>query len=131
MCRERPLALARRCAPADNTSGGSHPCVAATVEVLMKRLLASMAALALLAPSALAQVKTSDITIKSGDEEIKAFLAVPEGKGPFPAVVVIQEWWGLNDWIQDNAKRLAEKGYVALAPDLYRGKVTDDAKVAK
>ena len=96
----------------------------------MKRLLASMAALALLAPSALAQVKTSDITIKSGDEEIKAFLAVPEGKGPFPAVVVIQEWWGLNDWIQDNAKHFAAKGFVAIAPDLYRGKVTDDPKIA-
>ena len=96
----------------------------------MKRLIASMAALVLLAPSALAQVKTSDITIKSGDEEIKAFLAVPEGKGPFPAVVVIQEWWGLNDWIKDNAKHFAAKGFVAIAPDLYRGKVTDDPKIA-
>jgi carboxymethylenebutenolidase len=45
--------------------------------------------------------------------------------------LVIQEWWGLNDWIKDNAKRMAEKGYVALAPDLYRGKVTDDPRVAK
>jgi carboxymethylenebutenolidase len=86
--------------------------------------------LSLLAAPALGQVKTSDITFKSGDEEIKGFLAVPEGKGPFPAVVVIQEWWGLNDWIKDNAKRLAAKGYVALAPDLYRGKVTDNPKVA-
>lgn len=84
----------------------------------------------LMAASVHAQGKASDITFKSGDEEIKGFLAHPEGKGPFPAVVVIQEWWGLNDWIKDNAKRLASKGYVALAPDLYRGKVTDDMKVA-
>ena len=96
----------------------------------MKRLLASLGLLALLAPTALGQVKTSDITIKSGDEEIKAFLAVPEGKGPFPAVVVIQEWWGLNDWIKENAKHFASKGFVAIAPDLYRGKVTDDPKIA-
>jgi carboxymethylenebutenolidase len=44
--------------------------------------------------------------------------------------VVIQEWWGLNDWIKENAKHLAKQGYVALAPDLYRGKVTDDRNVA-
>jgi carboxymethylenebutenolidase len=77
-----------------------------------------------------AKVKTSDITFKSGEEEIKGFLAQPEGKGPYPAIVVIQEWWGLTDWIKDNAKRLAAQGYVTLAPDLYRGKVAEDPKVA-
>jgi len=82
------------------------------------------------AGAALADVKTMEITFKSGDEEVKGFLAQPDGKGPFPAVVVIQEWWGLNDWIKDNAKRLAGQGYIALAPDLYRGKVTTDMKVA-
>lgn len=86
--------------------------------------------LPVLASTAAAQVTTKDITIPSGDEKIKAFLAVPEGDGPFPAVVVIQEWWGLNDWMKEKAKRLAAKGYVALAPDLYRGKVTDNPKVA-
>lgn len=96
----------------------------------MKQLLACIGALLVLASPALGQVKTSMITIKSGDEDIKAFLATPEGKGPFPAIVVIQEWWGLNDWIKDNAKHFAAKGFVALAPDLYRGKVTDEMKVA-
>jgi len=86
--------------------------------------------LPLLAGSALAEVKTMDVKLKSGDEEIIGFLAIPDGKGPFPAVVVIQEWWGLNDWIKDNAKRLAGQGFVALAPDLYRGKVTDDPNMA-
>jgi carboxymethylenebutenolidase len=75
-------------------------------------------------------VKGTDITFKSGDEEIKGFLAEPEGKGPYPALVVIQEWWGLTDWIKDNAKRLAKQGYVTLAPDLYRGKVANDMRVA-
>jgi carboxymethylenebutenolidase len=85
--------------------------------------------LALAAAPAFA-AKSMEITLKSGDEEIKGFLAVPEGKGPFPGVVVIQEWWGLTDWIKDNAKRLADEGYVALAPDLYRGKVASDPSMA-
>jgi carboxymethylenebutenolidase len=80
--------------------------------------------------SARAEVKMKDITIKSGDEEIKAVLAEPEGQGPYPGIVVIQEWWGLNDWIKENAQRLANQGYVTVAPDLYHGKVTDDPKVA-
>jgi carboxymethylenebutenolidase len=96
----------------------------------LMRCLSAVVVLALLASPALAQVKASEIKIKSGDEQIVGYLAVPEGKGPFPAVVVIQEWWGLADWIKENTKRIAGKGYVALAPDLYRGKVTDDMKVA-
>src|SRR6266511_3629488 len=79
---------------------------------------------------AAADIATKDVTFKSGEDEVAGFLAVPEGKGPFPGVVVIQEWWGLNDWIKENAKRFAEKGYVAVAPDLYRGKVTEDPKMA-
>jgi carboxymethylenebutenolidase len=82
------------------------------------------------APAAFAEVKVSEVTLKAGDDEFKAFVAEPEGPGPFPAVIVIQEWWGLNDWIKGNAKHLAEKGYVAIAPDLYHGKLTDDPKVA-
>jgi carboxymethylenebutenolidase len=77
-----------------------------------------------------AEIKSADIMIKSGDEQIKAFLAEPVGEGPFPGIVVIQEWWGLNDWVKDQAKRLAEQGYVAIAPDLYRGKITADPKIA-
>jgi carboxymethylenebutenolidase len=86
---------------------------------------------ALARQAAAAEVKTQDITFKSGDEEIKGFLAVPEGAGPFPAVVVIQEWWGLTGWIKENAKHLAAQGYVALAPDLYRGKVADTMDAAR
>src|SRR5436305_1312232 len=77
-----------------------------------------------------AKVRGQEITFKSGDEEIKGFLAEPEGKGPFPAIVVIQEWWGLTDWIKQNAERLAGQGYVTLAPDLYRGKVAHDRGTA-
>lgn len=89
-------------------------------------------ALPLAAPAArAAEVKGKMVTFKSGEEEIKGFLAEPEGKGPFPAIVVIQEWWGLTDWIKDNAKRLAAQGYVCLAPDLYRGKVATKPATAR
>src|SRR6516162_2835015 len=101
----------------------------------MRRTLGVCTAIAMFALAAPAwaadlKVKTSDITFKSGDEEIKGFLAEPEGKGPFPAIVVIQAWWGLTDWIKDNAKRMAAQGYVTLAPDLYRGKVANEPRVA-
>lgn len=72
----------------------------------------------------------STVKYKSGEEEVSAFLALPGGKGPFPAIVVIHEWWGLNDWVKANARRFAEKGYVALAIDLYRGKVADNPDLA-
>ncbi len=87
--------------------------------------------LAVLAGPAVAGVKTMEIKLKSGDEEITAFVAMPDGKGQFPGLVVIQEFWGLTDWIKDNAKRMAENDYVAIAPDLYHGKVTDDPNVAR
>ena len=51
------------------------------------------------------------------------YLAVP-ASGAGPGVVVIQEWWGLNPQIKEVADRLAGDGFVALVPDLYRGKVT-------
>jgi len=53
----------------------------------------------------------------------KGFLAVPNRPGKHAGVIVIQEWWGLNDWIKQQTQRFADKGYVALAVDLYRGKV--------
>jgi carboxymethylenebutenolidase len=97
----------------------------------VKRILALLA-LALL-PAALdaADVTGKMIKIKSGEDEIGAYVAMPEGKGPFPGIVVIQEFWGLTDWIKENARRLAGQGYVALAPDLYRGKVAEDPMTAR
>ncbi len=63
------------------------------------------------------------VSYKSGDETVNAILYTPQGKGPFPALVVIHEWWGLNDWVKEQASKLADQGYVTLAIDLYRGKV--------
>jgi carboxymethylenebutenolidase len=63
------------------------------------------------------------VTYQSGSETVNAILYTPQGNGPFPALVVIHEWWGLNDWVKEEASKLADQGYVALAIDLYRGKV--------
>jgi len=89
----------------------------------------AFASLLLLAAAALPAGEET-ISFKSGGETATGFLATPAGKGPFPAVIVIQEWWGLNDWVKDQARALAREGYVALAPDLYRGNVTDKQEEA-
>jgi len=84
-----------------------------------------------LASAALAiPVKTETVTYASGGESVSAYLAVPDSAGPHPALVVIHEWWGLNDWVKEQAQKFAEQGYVALAPDLYRGKVANDPDMA-
>ncbi len=63
------------------------------------------------------------VSYKSGDETVQGVLYTPSGHGPFPALIVIHEWWGLNDWVKEQASKLSDQGYVTLAIDLYRGKV--------
>lgn len=71
------------------------------------------------------------VTFKRPDgQEIQGYLAEPAQAAGAPAVVVIQEWWGLNDQIRGVADRLAEAGYRALVPDLYRGQSTVEAEEA-
>ena len=66
----------------------------------------------------------------SGRDSVSAYFNLPPGDGPFPALIVIHEWWGLNDWIRYNADAFANKGYAALAIDLYRGKSTKNSDEA-
>jgi carboxymethylenebutenolidase len=76
--------------------------------------------------------KTETVSYKSGDETVRGYLALPEGEGKHPAIIVIHEWWGLNDWVREQAQKYAAQGYVALAVDLYRGKLAttpDDAHI--
>ena len=70
------------------------------------------------------------VSYKSGDETVHGVLFTPKGKGPFPALVVIHEYWGLVPWVKEQAAKLSDQGYVALAVDLYRGKATDSPEVA-
>jgi carboxymethylenebutenolidase len=62
------------------------------------------------------------VSYKSGDETVSGYLALPAGAGKHPAIVVVHEWWGLNDWVRAKTDRFSRDGYVALAVDLYRGK---------
>jgi carboxymethylenebutenolidase len=61
---------------------------------------------------------------------LQGFLSEPAQPVGAPAIVVIQEWWGINAQIRGVANRLASAGYVALVPDLYRGKCTVEAEEA-
>jgi carboxymethylenebutenolidase len=70
------------------------------------------------------------VSYQSGNETVQGVLFTPEGKGPFPALVVIHEWWGLVPWVKEQASKLADQGYVTLAVDLYRGKSASDPEVA-
>jgi carboxymethylenebutenolidase len=67
-----------------------------------------------------------EVNLDSGNLSTKAYLIEPDGGQKYPAMIVIHEWWGLNDHIREIASRFADEGYVAIAPDLYRGKVTRD-----
>lgn len=72
-----------------------------------------------------------DLALKVNGRATRGYLAAPDGTGPWPGVVVIQEWWGLNDNIRDTANRFASEGFMALAPDLYYGETAyepDDAR---
>jgi len=63
--------------------------------------------------------------------DTKGFLAKPIELGEFPAVVMIHEWWGLNDNIKEMAEKLASNGYIVLAVDLYNGKVGTTSEEAR
>ncbi|MGH9741201.1 MAG: dienelactone hydrolase family protein, partial [Candidatus Acidiferrum sp.] len=67
--------------------------------------------------------RTETVSYKSGNETVSGYLALPQGHGRHPGLVVIHEWWGLNDQIKEEARKFAAQGYVVLAVDLYRGKV--------
>lgn len=88
----------------------------------MRRILLSAVAVLVVATSLFA-AEPKTVEYKSGDESVSAVLYTPAGSGPFPALIVIHEWWGLNDWVKGQASKLSGEGYVTLAVDLYRGKV--------
>lgn len=72
------------------------------------------------------KIETRKVRFPSGADTVQAYLAAPAQKGTFPGIVVIHEWWGLNDWVKGQADALAKEGYVALAVDLYRGRVATE-----
>ncbi len=103
---------------AANQAATAEPTAAATMAATMSGTQA-------------ADIETSMITFKTATDNAPGYLARPKGAGPFPSVVVIQEWWGLDDHIKSVVNRFAGQGYAALAPDLYRGVVAKEPSDAQ
>ncbi len=74
---------------------------------------------------------TQKVIFQSGNETISGFLMLPNEALRYPAVIAIHEWWGLNDWIMEQATNLAASGYMVFAMDLYRGRATTDPTEAR
>lgn len=82
-------------------------------------------------PRAYAASAPEEVSYQSGSETVHGLLYKPaESAAKHPAIIVIHEWWGLNDWVKDQAADLAAHGYIALAVDLYRGQVATDTDTA-
>lgn len=78
-------------------------------------------------------MKTETINFETQNGATTAFVAQPEtseGNSAPAAVILIHEWWGINDHVRDLAGRYAKEGFLCLAPDLFRGKTASDADEA-
>ena len=76
-------------------------------------------------------IVTSTVSFKANGDTADGYLAYPDDGGSYPAVVVIQEWWGVDDHIKDVTERFARLGFAAIAPDLYHGQVTSEPDEAR
>ena len=75
-------------------------------------------------------MKNETLEFDTANGATTAYVAMPDDTTDAPAVLVIQEWWGLNDHIKDIANRYAGEGFIAIAPDLYRGRLAKDPEEA-
>ena len=93
----------------------------------MIRSLIAAGAVALAAGAAQAAVVTKTVEYEHDGTKLKGFLAYDDAsKEKRPGVLVVHEWWGLDEYAKNRCKQLAELGYVAFAPDMYGGgKVVD------
>jgi carboxymethylenebutenolidase len=74
-------------------------------------------------------MKSETLSFDTANGSTSAFVAMPDDSTQ-KAVIVVQEWWGLNDHIKDIAGRYADEGFIAIAPDLYRGKLASNPEEA-
>ncbi|HEY5778620.1 MAG TPA: dienelactone hydrolase family protein [Terrimicrobiaceae bacterium] len=98
----------------------------------MKTLLSCALIAVVFASASRASIKTEEVNYSEGDTKLKGFLAWDDAmSGKRPGVLVVHEWWGLNDYARSRAKQLAELGYTAFAVDMYGdGKDADHPKDA-
>ncbi len=98
-----------------------------------RRMLAVVVVLLTFASAASAEVQTREVEYKQGDTVLVGLIAWDgAAKGKRPGVLVVHEWWGHNEHARNQARRLAEAGYVGFALDMYgKGKVTTHPKDAE
>lgn len=75
-------------------------------------------------------VEGREIEFQLDGSTARGYLAADGGAGPQPGLILIHEWWGLNEHVKDLTRRFAEQGYAVLAPDLYDGSSTKDPEEA-
>jgi carboxymethylenebutenolidase len=78
----------------------------------------------------LTPITSETVSLRSGKDAAKGFLYHPEGKGPFPAIVILHGDFGPTEWVKKQAQRLAARGYLILVIDLYRGEMPKDIEEA-
>ncbi len=93
------------------------------IVVFVVFVVASVAVDALVGGGRVAALTNTEIA-GSTEQPVGAYVARPAGAGPFPAVIMLHEFWGLKSEIVDKADALAAEGYVVVAPDMYRGRAT-------
>lgn len=98
----------------------------------MHRICLALFLFVIVAPT-LAKTVTETVPYRDGDLALEGYLAYDDTRtSPQPAVLVVHEWWGLNEFAKTQVRKLAELGYVAFAVDMYgAGKVTEDPREAR
>ena len=94
------------------------------VAALIFLLFASITLDAVTGRGRIEQVANTVVPGLNGGPDVRAYVAKPPGAGPFPAVIMIHEFMGLNESITSRAELLAESGYLVIAPDTFRGATT-------
>src|SRR5689334_5862345 len=79
----------------------------------------------------MAVVHTEKVDLKVNGDGAWGYLAQPDDDAKHPGLVVIQEWWGIEPYIQEVAQKLAVEGFVVLVPDLFHGKVATEPSDAE
>ena len=95
---------------------------------MRNRFIVALAAVMMAVAGSAYAARTGEVEYADG---IRGYLAQPDAPGKHPSVVLIHEWWGLNQDIREKAEAFADAGYNALAVDLYGGKVTNDPDMAR
>lgn len=96
---------------------------------VLSMLVGSLAFAAVDAKAPAPKGKSVELTLPDGRSS-SAYVARPKGT-PRGGLLVLHEWWGLNDWVKSEADRYATQGYLVVAPDLFGGSVADDADQAQ